>query len=68
MVGRIHYQHPGDMDSGTIFATIFDTVLDPVMLGVAAIVGLALLTGFAARMVELFERTSGARETRRQTD
>jgi hypothetical protein len=56
------------MDSGTLFATVFDTILDPVTLGAATIVGLALLTGFAARMVELFERTSGTRSTRRQTD
>ena len=39
MVGRIRSLHPGDMDCGTIFATVFDTILNPVTLRAATIVG-----------------------------
>jgi len=45
------------MEAATITQTLAGTLFDPVVLVAAVVIAVALLTGTAARLVELFERS-----------
>ena len=45
------------MEAATITNTLAGALLDPVVLVAAAVIAVALLSGTAARLLELFERS-----------
>ena len=47
--------HREDMEAAAVTETLLATILNPIVLGAAALATLALVTGLAARVVELLE-------------